>query len=53
MKTSLRFASVISMLAIISVSIFAQSQATTGLIQGNVVDPNGAAVSGASCRATA
>ena len=48
MKTSLRFASVISMLAIISVSIFAQSQATTGLIQGNVVDPNGAAVSGAS-----
>ncbi len=31
-----------------SLSAFAQSQATTGLIQGNVIDPNGAVVQGAS-----
>lgn len=33
---------------IFSISAFAQSQATTGLIQGTVTDPNGAVVSGAS-----
>lgn len=32
----------------LSLGVFAQSQATTGLIQGTVVDPNGAVVSGAS-----
>jgi hypothetical protein len=48
MKTTMRFLSVLTMLAILGISIFAQSQSTTGLIQGNVTDPNGAAVSGAS-----
>lgn len=33
---------------VLSFTIFAQSQATTGLIQGTVVDPNGAVVSGAT-----
>lgn len=37
-----------AILLMLSVSIFAQSQATTGLIQGVVVDPNGAVVSGAT-----
>lgn len=32
----------------LGISIFAQSQATTGLIQGTITDPNGAIVSGAS-----
>lgn len=32
----------------LSAAVFAQSQATTGLIQGTVVDPNGAVISGAS-----
>ncbi|MEQ1606935.1 MAG: carboxypeptidase regulatory-like domain-containing protein [Pyrinomonadaceae bacterium] len=32
----------------LGISIFAQSQATTGLIQGTVTDPNGAVVAGAS-----
>lgn len=48
MKCTLRFLSVFAMLAIFGLSIFAQSQSTTGLIQGNVSDPNGAAISGAS-----
>ncbi len=33
---------------ILSFGVFAQSQATTGLIQGTVVDPNGAIVNGAA-----
>lgn len=33
---------------ILSFDVFAQSQATTGLIQGTVVDPNGAIVNGAA-----
>jgi hypothetical protein len=48
MKTTMRFLSVFTMLALFGISIFAQSQSTTGLIQGNVTDQNGAAVSGAS-----
>lgn len=48
MKTTMRFLSVFTMLVIFGISIFAQSQSTTGLIQGNVTDQNGAAVSGAS-----
>ena len=48
MKTTMRFASMIAMLAVFSISIFAQSQSTTGTLQGNVVDPNGAVLSGAS-----
>jgi hypothetical protein len=35
-------------LVLLCTSAFGQSQATTGLIQGTVVDPNGAVVSGAS-----
>ena len=37
-----------AILLMLSFSMFAQSQATTGLIQGVVVDPNGAVVSGAT-----
>src|SRR5918993_955144 len=48
MKTTLRIVSVFTMLALFSISIFAQSQTTTGTLQGNVVDPNGAVLSGAS-----
>lgn len=48
MKIVLRiFASIVAML-FLCVPSFAQSQATTGLIQGTVVDPNGAVVQGAS-----
>jgi hypothetical protein len=32
----------------LSISIFAQSQSTTGLIQGTVTDPNGAVIAGAT-----
>ncbi|MEQ1923925.1 MAG: carboxypeptidase-like regulatory domain-containing protein, partial [Pyrinomonadaceae bacterium] len=35
-------------LLLLCTCIFAQSQATTGLIQGTVVDPNGAVLAGAS-----
>lgn len=35
-------------LLLASAGVFAQSQATTGTIQGTIVDPNGAVVSGAS-----
>lgn len=41
----------LSLLVIIALSfstVFSQSQATTGLIQGTVLDPNGAVVSGAT-----
>ena len=41
------FSSIFSML-FLSLTVFAQSQSTTGLIQGTVVDPNGAIVNGAS-----
>ncbi|HQU94422.1 MAG TPA: TonB-dependent receptor, partial [Pyrinomonadaceae bacterium] len=48
MKTTLRFVSIFTVFVLLSMSIFAQSQSTTGLIQGTVVDPNGAVLSGAS-----
>ncbi len=35
-------------LFLLSFTVFAQSQATTGLIQGTVIDPNGAFIPGAS-----
>ncbi|HVE57980.1 MAG TPA: carboxypeptidase regulatory-like domain-containing protein [Pyrinomonadaceae bacterium] len=41
------FSGIVSVL-FLSLGVFAQSQATTGLIQGTVVDPNGAIVNGAS-----
>src|SRR5215213_8480959 len=41
------FLSIVSVL-FLSLGTFAQSQATTGLIQGTVVDPNGAVVSSAT-----
>jgi hypothetical protein len=41
------FLSIVSVLFLMT-GAFAQSQATTGLIQGTVVDPNGAVVNGAS-----
>lgn len=48
MKKLMRFASVFAVLVMVCTSIFAQSQATTGTLQGTVVDPNGAVLSGAS-----
>jgi hypothetical protein len=48
MKNSVRLIGVTFLLAISGLSIFSQSQSTTGLIQGTVVDQNGAIVSGAS-----
>ncbi len=48
MRRALRaFFSIVSVL-FLSFGVFAQSQATTGLIQGTVIDPNGAVVNGAS-----
>ncbi len=41
------FSGIVSVL-LLSFGVFGQSQATTGLIQGTVVDPNGAIVNGAS-----
>ncbi len=38
----------ITIAVLLGISVFAQSQATTGLIQGTVSDPNGAVVAGAS-----
>ena len=35
---------------VVAIASFAQSQATTGLIQGTVLDPNGAVVTGASVK---
>lgn len=43
-----RAISMLFVLAMVGFTIFAQSQSTTGLIQGTVVDPNGAVVSGAT-----
>jgi hypothetical protein len=48
MSEKIRFFLSIAALFILSSVAFAQSQATTGLIQGSVVDPNGAVVRGAS-----
>ena len=48
MPKFVRFCAGSLMLLALSMAIFAQSQATTGVIQGNVVDPNGASVAGAS-----
>lgn len=49
MKPILRFfASVVFVFLIVLPFAFAQSQATTGLIQGNVADPSGAVVQGAT-----
>ncbi len=48
MSRSLRaFSSIVSVL-LLSFAAFAQSQATTGTIQGTIVDPNGAIINGAS-----
>ena len=48
MKRFLQFLLSITMGILLSVSVFAQSQSTTGLIQGTVLDPNGAVVPGAT-----
>ncbi len=49
MRPILRFfASVVFVFLIVLPFAFAQSQATTGLIQGNVADPSGAVVQGAT-----
>lgn len=46
-KELLHFFAIVALM-ICSVGGFAQSQATTGTIQGTIVDPNGAVVSGAT-----
>ncbi len=46
-KELLHFFAIVALM-ICSVGVFAQSQATTGTIQGTIVDPNGAVVSGAT-----
>lgn len=48
MNNLLRFACVMIAALMLSVGSLAQSQATTGTVQGTVTDPNGAVVSGAS-----
>ncbi|MDI1243645.1 MAG: carboxypeptidase regulatory-like domain-containing protein [bacterium] len=48
MNKLMRYASVIAVLAMACTNIFAQSQSTTGTLQGTVIDPNGAVLSGAS-----
>ena len=48
MKLILRFSASIVFVFLIGITAFAQSQSTTGLIQGNVADPNGAVVQGAT-----
>ena len=48
MKSILHFSMSIVFLLSIGTAVFGQSQATTGLIQGNVADPNGAVVQGAT-----
>lgn len=47
-RISRSFLSIVCVLFLAAVAAFAQSQATTGLIQGTIVDPNGAVVNGAS-----
>lgn len=48
MSRNLRAFFSIACVLVLSFTVFAQSQATTGLIQGTVVDPNGAVVQGAT-----
>ncbi|MEO8649903.1 MAG: carboxypeptidase regulatory-like domain-containing protein [Acidobacteriota bacterium] len=43
-----QYVGLIFMISLLSFSALAQSQATTGVIQGTVTDPNGAAISGAT-----
>ena len=47
-----RSLSLLFVLVLLASSLFAQSQATTGNIEGRVVDPNGAAVPGVTVTAT-
>jgi hypothetical protein len=48
MKSIMRFFASVVFVFLIGATAFAQSQATTGLIQGNVADPSGAVVQGAT-----
>jgi hypothetical protein len=48
MKSIFRALSSLAIAFVFAASVFAQAQATTGLIQGTVVDPNGAVVQGAT-----
>ena len=48
MRNFNRFSLCIITVFLLSITVFAQSQATTGLIQGTVTDPNGAVVQGAA-----
>jgi hypothetical protein len=48
MRTITRLPGVLFCIAMFAAAIFAQSQTTTGTIQGTVADPNGAAIAGAS-----
>lgn len=48
MKSTLRLCFVFLFTTLCSISVSAQSQATTGLIQGTITDPNGAVISGAN-----
>ena len=48
MKKVLNTLSILLVAFVLFIPAFAQSQSTTGLIQGTVLDPNGAIVSGAS-----
>lgn len=48
MKPILLFSASIVFVFLLNIFVFAQSQSTTGLIQGNVADPNGAVVQNAS-----
>lgn len=48
MKTILHFSAIIVVALFSCLPIVAQSQSTTGLIQGNVVDQNGAIIQGAT-----
>lgn len=48
MKRLLRSASSLAVLSILAIGALAQSQSTTGIIQGTVVDQNGAVLSGAT-----
>ncbi|MDQ3749730.1 MAG: TonB-dependent receptor [Acidobacteriota bacterium] len=48
MRTILHFSASIVVALFLGLSVVAQSQSTTGLIQGNVVDQNGAVIQGAT-----
>ncbi|MCY7375848.1 MAG: TonB-dependent receptor [Pyrinomonadaceae bacterium] len=48
MKTILHYSATIAVGVLLCLSVFAQSQSTTGLIQGNVFDQTGAVIQGAS-----